>query len=750
MRATLAVFLLFPSLLFAQTPSPPELVIPRVEHPPRLEEFLNMTAPVELDGRLAKVSDFLQRQPRDNEPATQRTDVYVGYDDANLYTIFVCFDTDPESIRARMNPRGNTNDDDWAHVVLDTFHDKRHAYVFSATALGVQWDALWTEGQPFDAAWDALYYSRGARTNEGYVVWLAIPFKSLRFSPDAEQEWGIMFGRSIPRLNEQSFWPQYSSRIEGRLNQEATVVGLKDISPGRNIQFLPFTGFRSYRAIDQRDPARPYFARDAAAADLGLDAKLVLKDSFVTDIAINPDFSQVESDEPQVTTNQRFEVFFPEKRPFFLENANFFQTPINLVFTRRIADPQFGARLTGKAGPYAIGALVTDDESPGKRVLDYSPAFGKRARFGILRLNREILSQSSVGMIFTERSFLSTFNRVAGVDSRVKLSRTWVTQLQAVTSSTRFSDGTHRAGPAYEAQLNRYGRQLNFNATYSDRSPGFVTLAGFNPRTDIRNLTQRTSYAFRPEGKYWISMTPTLNAGRITAHDGKLLEWSYNPFVEWEFTGQTFFGVAYAAANLRLRPSEAPVTSDRNLSQHHVGAYFRTSIVPQIQLGGSYYTGTDVNYAPVSGQNASTVNWSTADFSLTLRPVTQLTIANRYLFTKLAERETNATIFNDHIIRSRLNWQFTRELSARFIVQYNADLVNARYTSIEHRKNINADFLFTYQVNAWTALYAGYNSNAQNIDLVATSTRSKIVRTTEGFINDAHQFFAKFSYLIRF
>jgi hypothetical protein len=172
---------------------------------------------------------------------------------------------------------------------------------------------------------------------------MAIPFRSVRFSPAAEQSWGISFTRNIPRFNEDSHWPRYSSRIEGRLNQAGTLVGLKGISPGRNLQLLPFGSFRSSRALDLRDPAQPRFAEDRLQLDGGLDAKLVVKDSLVTDIAINPDFSQVESDEPQVTTNQRFEVFFPEKRPFFLENASFFQTPINLFFSRRIADPQFGA-----------------------------------------------------------------------------------------------------------------------------------------------------------------------------------------------------------------------------------------------------------------------------------------------------------------------------------------------------------------------------------------------------------------------
>ena len=497
----LAALLIFQSASAAQEVPSPVLKIPRLESPPQFEDFLETEVPADLEARMARVSDFVQRQPSDGEPATQGTDVYIGYDDLYFYSVFRCFDSDPEAVRARMSPRGDTGGDDWVHITLDTFHDRRNAYVFSASPLGIQWDAFWTEGGENDANFDTLYYSEGALTEFGYVVWLAIPFKSLRFSSEPDPQWGIIFGRNVPRLNEQSYWPPYSSRVEGRLNQSATLEGLDDISSGPSIQLLPFVGFRSFRTIDQRDPARPFFFADRAATDAGLDAKLVFRDSLVTDIAINPDFSQIESDEPQITTNQRFEVFFPEKRPFFLENASFFQTPVDLVFTRRIADPQFGARLTGKVGPYAIGALIADDQSPGRRVRPNDPLSGKRARFGILRVNRDIFNQSTVGMIFTDRSFENTFNRVGGVDARLKLSENWATQFQAVTSTTRFSDGTRLSGPAYEVQLNRGGRQFNADLTYSERSQGFVTLTGFNPRRDIRSITGQSRLRLPARGR---------------------------------------------------------------------------------------------------------------------------------------------------------------------------------------------------------------------------------------------------------
>jgi len=734
----------------AQGPDQESLSIPRLTRVPEFEEFLDMRPPADLAAEMTMVTGFVQRQPSDGQAASQRTEVYVGYDDLNLYAVFVCFDTDPDRIRARLNPRGDTGGDDWIVIVLDTFNDQRNAYMFGASPLGVEWDGLWTEGQGADANFDTLYDSQAGLTDEGYVVWLAMPFKSLRFSADSDQTWGLQFGRSIPRLNEQSFWPAYSTRIEGRLNQAATGEGLADVSPGRNVQLLPFTSFRSFEAIDRRNPARPFFETNRASADAGLDAKFVFRDSLVTDIAINPDFSQVESDEPQVTANQRFEVFFPEKRPFFLENASFFQTPINLVFTRRIADPQFGARLTGKAGPYSIGALVSDDQSPGRRVPDGHPLSGKRARYSIVRLNRDIWDQSSIGVIFTERSFDSTFNRVGGVDARFKLNDNWVTQLQAVTSTTRFADGTEKSGPAYEILLNRSGRLFNFDLAYSDRSAGFVTQTGFNPRSDIRTISSNASYAFRPEGRTFIAMTPDVTVQRVMARDGTRLEQVVSPRVTWEFAGQTFMNVFYLPEQIRLRPSEAPVADNRDFTRNVVGLAFETQAIAAIQLSAEHQRGGQINFSPVAGQEASPETWSTSNLGVTLRPGRNLSIGNRYLFTRLGHRESGATIFNDHIMRSRWNWQFTPRLSVRVILQYEALLTNPEFTSLETRKNFNTDFLVAYQLNAWTAFYAGYNNNVQNIDLVPTTTGSQIIRTRNDFINDAHQLFAKFSYLIRF
>src|SRR5437868_2548990 len=443
----------------------PTIQIPRIDTPPSLSDFAEMQPSARVAGKMAKITGFIAREPADGAEPTQNTDVYLAYDQHNLYAVFVCWDTEPEKIRARMARREDVFSDDSAEIMIDTFHDARRGYAFAANPFGIQWDALWTEGTTaggqaadfggFDMSFDTVWNSEGHLTSRGYVLLMSIPFKSLRFPSRRQQTWSIILNRSIPRTNENLFWPRISNRIQGRFNQAATLEGLEDISPSRNMQFNPYGAFRTFRGIDQRNPAHPFFEGRAFKPDVGLDSKFILRDSFVLDTTVNPDFSQVESDQPQITVNQRFEVFFPEKRPFFLENSNYFSTPINLVFTRRIAHPEYGLRLTGKSGLWVVGVLASDDRAPGEIVPPSDPHSGERATFTIARLSRDIFDQSTIGAIFTDREFGGGYNRVGGIDANLKINQNWRVQGAAVTSSTLNVDRSHSAGPGYKVVAER-------------------------------------------------------------------------------------------------------------------------------------------------------------------------------------------------------------------------------------------------------------------------------------------------------
>src|SRR5215831_13210038 len=252
--------------VFAELPS---IQIPRIENAPTLADFEDMQPSKRVAPHMLKITGFIAREPADGAQPTQNTDAYLAYDVHDLYAVFVCWDTEPGKIRARMTRREDIFSDDSVEIMIDTFHDARRAYAFAVNPFGIQWDALWTEGSigtgsagdfsGFDPSFDTLWRSEGHLTGRGYLALIAIPFKSLRFPQTDRQEWGIILNRSIPRTNENIFWPRISNRIQGRFNQAATAIGIDHISPARNIQLIPYGLLRSFRDIDQRDQNNPFF-----------------------------------------------------------------------------------------------------------------------------------------------------------------------------------------------------------------------------------------------------------------------------------------------------------------------------------------------------------------------------------------------------------------------------------------------------------------------------------------------------------
>ena len=756
--AALLVFVLRP-LAVGITPT---IRVPRIEAPPTLADFEGMEPSARVARQMLKVTGFIAREPSDGAEPTQDTDVYLAYDQRNLYAVFVCWDKEPQKIRARMTRREDVFSDDSVEIMIDTFHDARRAYAFATNPFGIQWDALWTEGSigtgtpgdfsGFDPSFDTVWHSEGHLTGSGYEVLMAIPFKSLRF-PNAEmQNWGLILNRGIPRTNENLFWPRISNRIQGRFNQAATMSGMDRISPPHNLQLNPYGLFRSFRDIDQRDPNHPVYESRDFQPEVGLDTKYIIHDRFVLDSTINPDFSQVESDQPQITVNQRFEVFFPEKRPFFLENSNFFTTPINLVFTRRIAHPEFGLRLTGKDGPWAVGILASDDRAPGEVVPPTDPLSGDRASFAIARVSRDILDQSTIGTIFTDREFGGGFNRVGGVDANIKINQNWRVQGAAVASSTLNTDGTYQAGPGYKIDAERTGRRLNLQALYLDYSPGFVTETGFVNRVDIRQQNVNATYYWRPEGKFLISYGPTVQEFNTWDHSGTALEHFVFPGFRVDMTGSTWVNFhPYAYDDVRLRPQDySGLARVTDYAQPFWGVEGGTSWFKQFDFSWFYVSGGGVDYNPAAGRIPEFGHEDQGNFTLTFHASGRLRIDNNYLLEHLRERDTHLTAVTNHIFRSKWNYQFTQALSARVILQYTSVLSNPLISSLSPTKNFNADFLITYLVHPGTAIYVGYNSDLANVDRRLLPTPTGLLTTPDGYMNDGRLFFAKVSYLFRF
>jgi len=660
----------------------PKVRIPRISRPPKIEDFLNGTR---RDAE-AVITDFFQYEPGDGIPVSQPTTAYLSYDSQNLYVVFACKD-EPGKIRARMAKREDIDSDDRVSVTLDTFHDRRRAYSFAANPLGIQADGIFTAGQGLDNSFDTLWHSNGVLTADGYVVWIAIPFKSLRFPRAPVQDWGIALGRVIKRQNESAHWPYITQRIESTLQQFATLDGMERISPGHNLQFIPYGILTRSRYLDSQVPA----FTNTTDGRAGLDAKIVMRDAITLDIALNPDFSQVESDEPQVTVNQRFEVFFPEKRPFFIENAGFFQTPINLFFSRRIADPQYGLRLTGKAGRWAIGALGMDDRAPGERMVSSDPLHEERAGIGVARIQREFSNQSTVGLLVTSRDFASSSNRVFSLDTRLKLNPNWVFSGQLARSDTRQLDGTRLIGPSYWAELSHTGRHFLYASRYLDHSPNFRSELGFIPRVDIRKMEHYGRYYWKPEHSRVLQVGPDVTVSVNWDRRGQVQDWMVDASFGADLKGPTGMGCRHVNAY--------ELFQSIGFRKHKTDCGINAAWLKWLEVSGDYGWGSAVNYFPGSGLAPFLGGERSATFGLTWRPSPRLRLNEAYLYDRLGTRDGSGpggippavSIFNNHILRSKLNYQFTRELSVRMIVDYNAVLPNFSLIALEPTKRLTAD-----------------------------------------------------------
>jgi uncharacterized protein DUF5916 len=773
-RLIAAVCLLWAGLGLAQTKpaatptSTREVKIPRLAQAPTLADFEGMQ-PHGVATQMLVLSDFIQQVPSDGAQPSQKTQTYLGYDDKNVYIAWICFDTKRASLRAHLDRRENLFDDDYVEVLLDTFHDKRHAFVFDVNPLGVQADGLWTDGNGADYSWDSVWDSTGKATPEGYIVLEAIPFKTLRFRHDAEQTWGIVLVRYCPREGEVDFWPRVSSTISSTLQQQASIRGFEHIPTVRNMQFNPYTNLRTFRALDTRDPLDPHFDQKMLQARIGLDSKFVFHNSLVLDLTVNPDFSQVESDEPQNVINQRFEIFFPEKRPFFLENANYFQTGQDgnfglsrLLFTRRIADPTAGLRFTGKLGNFDIGIFSTDDRSPGLIVPDTDPLAGKRAYFNIARIAYNFGHQSSVSAIFTDREFNGDFNRVGAFDLKLRLGNNWMFYGRSAVSSTL--DRTFGSGYLYgsntELALNGQGRRFHEWLMYQDISPGFRTEVGFVPRVDMRHLYDYAHFYWRPEGKRLVFWGPEGSGERIWDHSGKGVMYNVNGDIVFALKRNTIIAPVIGIESDTLRPQDfSGLTSDRKFIQQQYGIVFNSAPWRQLTFSIRAFRQGAVTLVVPAGELPVEGDETTATVTVGLKPFDRLQVDNTWLFDRVKHNPVDHAVFDSNIIRSKWNYQFTRALSFRFIAQYNGLLANPQFSSLPTVKSVNYDFLLTYLVHPGTAVYVGYNTNLQNLApelclrIAGTNqcdpTGPGLLRTRDTMINDGRQFFVKISYLWR-
>lgn len=753
---------------------PPPVLIPRLGTPPTLADFLTVPNRSAIAARMLRIDNFVERYPDDGKQPPNATLAYLGYTHQALFVAFVCYDRTPALIRAHMLQRDDLQDDDNVQVMLDTFDDHRRAFSFSSNPLGIQSDALYSEQDGYDSSFDTVWDTWGRRTPFGYVVLFRIPFASLYFArtaPGQLRTWGIILGRNISHADETDYWPRIKHNIAGYLTQDAGVAGFADIQRGQNIQLEPYALARNFRQLNTVNSVDPYFENKHLQGFTGMDAKVILHNSLVLDATANPDFSQVGIDDP-AAPNQRFPPFFPEVRPFFIENSSYFMTPIGLYYSDNIAAPQFGARLTGKLGSWALGILGVDDRSPGQAVPPSSPEANTRAHFYIGRVDRDIGSRSDVGVIYADREYLDSYNRAGGLDYRARLRNRWTVSGQALTSETRnVSDSTQGEQECESLDLACSGQAWNQSVSYSslheggwlaynDTAAGFVTDTGFFVRPDVREVSGGYSYTFRPRGGAILSDGPNLYSERIWDHNGVPLDYYFDPSWNFNFRGQTSLSAHLSLGQDRLRPIDySALTQDVEYHSHSAGVNFYTSPVPYLSLGGSYYQGIVINYSPPGDDGPGPVNMSSPSVNFEVKPFRSVFLQNSYVYSHFTTLDSSHLVYDNHELISRWNYQLTKAASVNLIGQYISNLPNQQYTDQDTSKTLFADALFTYMPHPGTALYLGYIGNFANLN------RALCTRQTDGLcdagdpilpynnpslLNDGKNLYLKVSYLLRF
>ncbi len=664
-------------------------------------------------------------QPGENINPPVRTEVLFMYGKTHFYVAFRAYDPDPSSIRAFFRERDKIGGDDWVAISLDTFNDQRHSYGFFCNPLGVQSDEIATpEGG--GESWDAIWDSAGRLTKEGYVIEMAIPFSSLRFQRiNGDQIWGVDAIRSYPRNVRHliSLFPWDRSN-NCYMCQAEKVVGFAGASPGKNIELDPTV--MGILTQQRENGTQGDFKTKTDKVEPGLTARWGITPSLTLSATVNPDFSNVEADVTQLDINRRFAIFYPEKRPFFLEGASIFNTFFSAVYTRSLADPDWGIKVTGKEGANAIGFYTVRDHmtnflfpgSQGSR----STSLNLGVVGTVLRYRRDIGKSSTLGLLVTDREGEGYFNRLAGIDGDLKFTPKDRIRFQFLGAQTHY---TERIAADYKQPLDSFlgsaldlyyihdTRTFDWFIDYSDISANFRADLGFMPQADFRNLKLGGSHTWNRKAGHWFNvLTIGSNYQVEKDHDNNPL---YN-------------GIAF---NLNYNgPVQSVVNFTTNLGKRtYQGIEFNenyvtinSTIVPSRVVNFFVYglVGDGIDFDNMQAGNQLQFQ---VFMDYKLGPHFQLRLDHKFeRFNVKGGRlyTANASYF-------RFLYLFNRRAFLRAILKYvdykyNTDLYS--FPIDPRNKHLFCQFLFSYEINPQTVLFLGYSDDYygyQNIPLIQTN-----------------------------
>ena len=674
-----------PSPQTRATASSPPIELRRAAQPPtidgRLDDPAWQTPPLDL-------GQWQTFMPTPGLDMPQATDVWVAYDDKALYFAFLAHDTEPKKVRSHLGRRDDIYQDDTIGVAIDSLGTAQLQYEMYVNADGVQMDIVTTHATGSTNEPDWFWESAGRRVPDGFAVEIRLPWTSIRFTTGSVVEMGMIFWRNISRLGQAGSWP---TMPPGRSQFEIQApVTLRELKPARPLEVVPsFT----YGWSEDRMSAESFGPRDSRP-DTGVSAKVGLGAHATLDLTANPDFSQVESDAYQIEVNQRYPLFYTEKRPFFMEGMTAFQlagagsgtTMLAAVHTRRIVDPDWGAKVTGSAGPLSFVTLHAADHLPS----DDDALPQHKRYYNIGRLQAGFGQHGSAGLLLASTVRGRDFNHVVALDLGLQ-GRRQTLDLAALASHSRGAIGGASSAFAGYARYAYRNRRYGLTVFGEHYDPGFRMDTAFLRQVGVTDAWATASLKTYPRWGAAIGLQRVLGylygqagrdreqgGNRRTAEAGMQLNFTRNGWV-------------MLSATLEREPWAHQEFPTRRLS-----ASGQAQIMPWLNVKGSVGVGRSILYDPTSPTLGDSF---TSSAQVSLQPTGSLNVAVGHDRSTFGDTATGARVYTVNVVNAQTTYQFDRRAALRAIIRYDSSL-----------SQILTDYLASYELAPGSVAYLGYGS----------------------------------------
>jgi hypothetical protein len=677
---------------------------------------------------------FITNNPVYGKPVPEKTKVWLTYDPDNLYFAFYCYD-DPGKVKATLSKRDSIMGEDWIDVDIDSMGNRQFTLENACNPLGVQCDLINSAsgGESTDPDW--VWYSAGRIVADGYIVEMRIPLKSIKFRSGENVTMHMGFYRNQSHSGTNSSWPQIDQKL-GYFNSLAPVV-FEKLNSQLRLEALPSV---TYGGLWDRLSPKKWSPADGAA-QFGVGIKYGITSSVNAELTVNPDFSQVESDQFQVLANQRYPIFYSEKRPFFMDINNQFNLagtngPANMataVHTRNIVDPFWGAKLSGEVDKLSFGILAAGDEWPGQSFSDSPSSFpGQNANFFIGRMKYGLKGGDYFGLLYSGMEFGETFNRTIAGDLQVRLAGGHNISINGIYSLSRNTNTPENtAGNAFTILYNYGQKPLNMVFALEGYSRDFRMDSAFYLQNGITRFTGFIAPSFYPRPENALKLTrvsPVLygyyshnrfsGLNDVYLQPGIRFYLPRNSYVELDFT--------------YLREGWLGQSYDQSLWE----AYWGTVPSRRLNLHGSVGYGTALRYdsaAPFLGRK---INFH---IGAQYQPNDRISQVFEYTYQDFHRADDKEHVFDLNIVVSRTTYQFNKSLFVRALVQYDS-----------YSKKVITDLLASFTLIPGTVLYLGYGSLFREQYWDGSDAAWKRQPGMGNFYQTTQSLFIKASYLWRF